>query len=126
MGWTPHLSEGGHRIPSRRVAGPGRRHALKMVGNAVPRHPLCRSVGGILLRMRVKTSITLPEDLLRSIDRVAGGRLNRSRLIEQAVRELIEARSKAERDARDFEIINRNADWLNDEAADVLGYQAKI
>ena len=70
--------------------------------------------------------MTLPEDLLRSLDRIARGQTNRSRLIEEALRDLLERRARAERDARDLEIINRNADRLNDEAADVLGYQVRI
>lgn len=76
--------------------------------------------------MKVKTSVTLPADLLRALDRAAGGQGNRSRLIERAVREMLAARQRAERDARDVEIINRHADRLNDEAADVLGYQVKL
>jgi metal-responsive CopG/Arc/MetJ family transcriptional regulator len=75
---------------------------------------------------RVKTSVTLPEDLLRSVDRIAGGETNRSRVIEEALRDLVERRARAERDARDLEIINRNAGRLNDEAEDVLDYQARI
>ena len=81
---------------------------------------------GMKRSMRLKTSITLPEDLLRSVDRVAGGRTNRSRLIEQALRDLLERAARSERDARDSAIIDRNVDRLNDEAADVLGYQVKI
>lgn len=76
--------------------------------------------------MRLKTSITLPEDLLRSLDRAGGDRTNRSRLIEQAVRDWLAVRARAERDARDIAIINRNADRLNEEATDVLAYQVKI
>jgi predicted DNA-binding antitoxin AbrB/MazE fold protein len=34
--------------------------------------------------------------------------------------------SKAERDAKDMEIINRNADRLNEEAMDVLKYQIEL
>jgi hypothetical protein len=34
--------------------------------------------------------------------------------------------SKAERDAKDLEIINRNADRLNEEAMDVLNYQIEL
>jgi len=34
--------------------------------------------------------------------------------------------SKAERDAREIEIINRNADRLNEEAMDVLSYQIEL
>ncbi|HMC94407.1 MAG TPA: ribbon-helix-helix domain-containing protein [Polyangia bacterium] len=76
--------------------------------------------------MRVKTSVTLPEDLLRSLDRAAGGHSNRSRLIEEAIRALLEAKARAARDAKDIEVINRHADRLNDEAADVLEYQVKL
>ena len=82
--------------------------------------------GSIVCGMRVKTSVTLPEELLRSLDRAAGSQSNRSRLIEQAVRQLLEARARAERDAKDIETINRHAERLNAEAADVLGYQVKI
>jgi metal-responsive CopG/Arc/MetJ family transcriptional regulator len=76
--------------------------------------------------MRVKTSVTLPEDLLRSLDRAAGGHSNRSRLIEEAIRALLEAKARAARNAKDIEVINRHADRLNDEAADVLEYQVKL
>jgi metal-responsive CopG/Arc/MetJ family transcriptional regulator len=76
--------------------------------------------------MRVKTSVTLPEELLRSLDRAAGGQSNRSRLIEQAVRALLEAKARDARDTKDIEIINRHADRLNDEARDVLEYQVKL
>lgn len=34
--------------------------------------------------------------------------------------------SKAEREAREIEIINRNADRLNEEAMDVLKYQIEL
>jgi len=34
--------------------------------------------------------------------------------------------SKAERNARDIEIINRNADRLNEEAMDALSYQIEL
>lgn len=76
--------------------------------------------------MRVKTSVTLPAELLRSLDRAAGGQGNRSRFIEQAVREMLEARARADRDAKEIALINRHADRLNEEAADVLDYQAKL
>ena len=75
------------------------------------------------MSMRVKTSVTLPADLLRSLDRAAGGRDNRSRFVEQAVRTLLDAPFNAERDAKEIALINRHADRLNKEAADVLDYQ---
>lgn len=70
--------------------------------------------------MRVKTSITLPEDLLTSIDRADQ---NRSAFIERASRAYLARLEKAKREARDIEIINAHADRLNEEAMDVLDYQ---
>ena len=90
--------------------------------------------------MRIKTSITMSEDLLKVIDKCAAqDRKSRSDFIEAAVRAFIPlvpeagARRKTgdyrgqsirdEQDARDLEIINRRADCLNEEASDVLAYQ---
>jgi metal-responsive CopG/Arc/MetJ family transcriptional regulator len=70
--------------------------------------------------VRIKTSITLPEDLLQCIDRADS---NRSALIERATRAYLARLKKARREAQDAEIINANADRLNREARDVLEYQ---
>jgi metal-responsive CopG/Arc/MetJ family transcriptional regulator len=70
--------------------------------------------------VRVKTSVTLPEDLLKSIDKTGP---NRSAFIERACRAYLARLQKAKRDARDAAIINANADRLNEEAMDVLRYQ---
>ena len=70
--------------------------------------------------MRIKTSITLPEDLLKSIDRTGP---NRSAFIERASRAYLARLEKAKREAKDTQIINANADRLNAEAMDVIGYQ---
>ena len=75
---------------------------------------------------RVKTSVTLPQDLLELLDRAAKGQASRSRLIEEALRELLERRARADRDARDLAILDRSAEALNAEAADVLAYQVPI
>jgi metal-responsive CopG/Arc/MetJ family transcriptional regulator len=75
-------------------------------------------------RTSVRTWVTLPADLLRLVDRIAGG-TNRSRVIEDALRDFVERRARRERDTRDLETINRNAERLNDEAVDVLDYQAR-
>jgi metal-responsive CopG/Arc/MetJ family transcriptional regulator len=74
----------------------------------------------MIVFVRIKTSITLPEELLVSIDRVDS---NRSSFIERACRAYLVRLEKAKRDAADAEIINRNADRLNYEARDVLEYQ---
>jgi metal-responsive CopG/Arc/MetJ family transcriptional regulator len=73
--------------------------------------------------MKVKTSITLSEDLLVTIDQFSHSFKNRSDFIETAVRSFIAQLILAEQNARDLEIINRHADELNAEAEDVLSYQ---
>ena len=76
--------------------------------------------------MKVKTSITLSEEILEAIDLHIGEYRSRSEFLETAVRQFIAqlARKKAER--RDLEIINRHADSLNAEAEDVLTYQVPL
>jgi hypothetical protein len=59
--------------------------------------------------VRVKTSVTLPAERLKSIDRAES---NRSAFTERA--------------ARDVALINANADRLNAEAMDVLDYQDRL
>jgi len=76
--------------------------------------------------MKVRTSITLSKDLIEKIDSLAGSYGNRSALIENAVRDLIAAREKLDRDQSDLEIINKQADTLNSEAMDVLSYQVDL
>ena len=70
--------------------------------------------------VRVKTSITLPSDLLKTIDQTDS---NRSAFIERAARAYLARLRKAQREAKDVAIINANADRLNQEAMDVLDYQ---
>jgi metal-responsive CopG/Arc/MetJ family transcriptional regulator len=70
--------------------------------------------------MKVKTSVTLSKEALQAIDRLAGADANRSRVIERAVLELLHRQERIERDARDLAILNRAADRLNREMADVL------
>jgi hypothetical protein len=57
---------------------------------------------------------------LAAIDRVEE---NRSVFLEKAARALLAERELSARDAREFEIYERNAKRLNREAADVLGLQ---
>ena len=70
--------------------------------------------------VRVKTSITLPQDLLRSIDRVDP---NRSAFLERASRAYLARLEKAAREEKDAGILNAQAARLNEEACDVLEYQ---
>ena len=48
---------------------------------------------------------------------------NRSALLERAARDYLARLKSDERDRRDIEIINRNAERLNREAMDTLEYQ---
>ncbi len=75
--------------------------------------------------MKMKTSITLSEDVIKAIDKLTGRSKNRSEFIETAVRAYIAQRIRHERNARDLEIINQHADRLNEEALDVLAYQGE-
>jgi metal-responsive CopG/Arc/MetJ family transcriptional regulator len=70
--------------------------------------------------MRVKTSVTLPGELLQEIDRINP---NRSAFLERAARTYLDAVAKHLRDSKDAAILNRNAVRLNREATDVLKYQ---
>ena len=77
--------------------------------------------------MKVKTSITLSEDVLKRVQRVSrkAGE-NRSETIERLLRESLAARARHAADQRELDLINRHADTLNAEAADVLDYQVEL
>ena len=66
------------------------------------------------------TSITLPRELLGRLDRIDS---NRSALLERAAVAYLRDLARKERDRRDIAIIEKNAERLNREAADVLDYQ---
>ena len=72
--------------------------------------------------MKVKTSVTLSEELLQAISAETNSD-NRSAFIETATWEYLELRRKRVRDRREMELISANADLLNDEARDVLEFQ---
>lgn len=74
--------------------------------------------------MKAKTSLTLSEDLLEALDRMASPSLSRSAFIEQILRDFVERRAQQGRDARDIAAINRHAAELNAEMKDVLSFQA--
>ncbi|MCK4488204.1 MAG: ribbon-helix-helix protein, CopG family [Desulfobacterales bacterium] len=76
--------------------------------------------------MKIKTSITLSEDLVKEMDKLLGRSGNRSALVEQALRNYLTAKAQQIRDAKDLEILNRRAHKLNKEAQDVLSYQVEL
>ncbi len=71
---------------------------------------------------RIETVVRLPKDLLEQ-----ASDLNMedqiSEVTEKALRALVKNTQRAERDKRELEVINRNAEALNEEALDVLEYQ---
>ena len=82
--------------------------------------------GGMIRSMRVKTSVTIDERVLKAIDKATTRNRSRSRVIEDAAREFLARRARAAREARDLAILNESAAALNDEMEDVLGYQADL
>jgi metal-responsive CopG/Arc/MetJ family transcriptional regulator len=76
--------------------------------------------------MKVKTSITLSESIVKTIDRAALKGENRSQAIERLLREHLSARARQTADQRDLALLNEHADQLNEEAADVLRYQVEV
>jgi metal-responsive CopG/Arc/MetJ family transcriptional regulator len=76
--------------------------------------------------MKVKTSVTLSEDIARQIARVTRKGESRSQTIERLVREGLAKRRRREVEQRDLAIINAHIDELTAEAEDVLDYQARV
>jgi len=76
--------------------------------------------------MKVRTSVTLSKDLLDELRAIMSPDASTSAVVEAALREYLAKRRKAARDARDLDIINRNAERLNREAEDALTYQVDL
>ena len=76
--------------------------------------------------MKLKTSVTLSEDVLATIDRATKKGHSRSQTIERLLREGLAARARRAADQRDLAVINQHADALNAEADDVLRYQVDL
>jgi metal-responsive CopG/Arc/MetJ family transcriptional regulator len=76
--------------------------------------------------MKLKTSLTLSEDLVDQLDKLAGGNISRSSFIERILRDFVEGHTQAQREAREAAAINRAAIRLNAEMKDVLSHQADL
>ncbi len=74
--------------------------------------------------MKAKTSLTISEDLIKSIDKLAGPKVSRSAFVENVLRDFVEGHAQARRDAREVAAINRHAAELNREMADALSFQS--
>ena len=73
---------------------------------------------------KIRVAIVLPEALVREIDKLSRHFGSRSAVVEQSLRAFLYTGDPRVRDARDIEILSRNAEELNAEAIDVLRYQA--
>ena len=73
--------------------------------------------------MKLKTSITLDQEIVAAVEAIARSGESRSQVIERLLRQSLAARARSAMDERDRGIINAHADELNEEALDVLGYQ---
>ena len=76
--------------------------------------------------MKVKTHITISDNLLKEIDELNDHARNRSIFIEEAIKAYLALKRRLTRDQRDLELINRSAPELNRETEDVLSYQVEI
>lgn len=76
--------------------------------------------------MKIKTSITLSDDLLLMIDERAGEYKNRSEFIEITMRKALAHMNRIQQDTRDILLINKHVDELNAELEDALSYQIEI
>ena len=76
--------------------------------------------------MKIKTSITISDTVLKEIDKIVGKKGNRSDFIEHAIEDCLEKRKREKRNKKDLELINQNAEALNMEAEDVLSYQVDM
>jgi metal-responsive CopG/Arc/MetJ family transcriptional regulator len=76
--------------------------------------------------MKQKTSVTLSEDIVKGLTRIARRGESRSETIERLLRDGIAAEARRAADARDRALIDRHAEALNEEAEDVLGYQIEV
>ena len=71
---------------------------------------------------RIETVVSLPKDLFEQAERMRKDE-QISDVIETALRDYMEKEKPRELNRRDIEIINANAEKLNEEALDVLEYQ---
>lgn len=78
--------------------------------------------------MKVETTISLESQLWEELNRalVSNGHNSLSELIEEALRYFLSVRPSVPYDLRELELINSNAEQLNQEAEDILDYQVSL
>ncbi|MCF7953779.1 MAG: ribbon-helix-helix domain-containing protein [Spirochaetales bacterium] len=73
---------------------------------------------------KIKTSITISNEILSEIDHLMPKNGNRSSFIESAIKFYIAQKYKEQRNRHDLELLNANYEDLNKEANDILSYQS--
>jgi len=78
--------------------------------------------------MKIETTISLDPELLEGLNRLlaANGHGSVSELIEEMLRRFLVKKKQRAYDLRELDLINQNADRLNQEADDVLTYSEMI
>ena len=76
--------------------------------------------------MKIQTSVMLSENLLSTIGQLSEKDRTLSDFIEAALQFYIAKLRRSDKSDNDIEIINRNADYLNQETRDALQYQAEL
>ena len=76
--------------------------------------------------MKLKTSVTLSEDIMKTLDRLARKGESRSAVVERLVRESLASRAKQAAAERDRALLDAHAEALNAEVEDVLRYQSDL
>ncbi len=75
--------------------------------------------------MKVRTSVTLPEELLTKVNALAGKTRKRSEIVECALRDYMAKEKRKKLNTRDIEIINEHADLINKQVEETLEFQAE-
>jgi hypothetical protein len=73
----------------------------------------------------IETLLALPDDISEALDQRAPNRLDRDKLVAEAVRAYL-AWPRPDEDSADLAIINAHAAELNAEAEDALSYQVPL
>ncbi|MDI6791325.1 MAG: ribbon-helix-helix domain-containing protein [bacterium] len=76
--------------------------------------------------MAQQITIPLPNDLVAELDKLADDTKNRSKFVESFLRKHLAQVSLGKPESNDLRILNKNSDYLNQEAEDVLSYQVSL
>lgn len=76
--------------------------------------------------MKTRISVTLSKEVLDTVARMTPKNGSRSKTIERLLQAGLAETTRSARESRDLEVINLNAERLNEEAEDVLAYQANL